>query len=74
MLEIIIKEMSNDTVEVVISNGQHEFVIKDMSEVDCLNLSTILMDAAEDLLKMVNPSLTEILGSVDPDKSGNMIN
>lgn len=74
MLEIVIKEMSDNTVEVVISNGENEFVIKKMTDQDCLNLSTIFMDAAEDLLRLVNSEVADFLGDTNPNKSGNMIN
>jgi hypothetical protein len=74
MLEIQIKEMSDDTIEVVITDGKNEFVIKKLSEAECLDLSTLFMDAAEDLLRLVSPEVQDILGSSNPDKSGNMIN
>lgn len=74
MIEIIIKEMTDNTVEVIITNGKNDFVIKNLSDVDCLNLSTLFMDAAEDLLKLVSPEVQEMMDIINPDKSGNMIN
>lgn len=74
MLEIQIKEMSDNTVEVVITDGKNEFVIKKLSEENCLSLSTLFMDAAEDLLRLVSPEVENILDISNPDKSGNMIN
>ena len=74
MIEIIIKEMTDNTVEVIITNGKNDFVIKNLSDVDCLNLSTLFMDAAEDLLNLVSPEVQEMMDIINPDKSGNMIN
>lgn len=74
MLEIHIKEMSDNTIQVVITNGENEFVIKNLTDAECLNLSTLFMDAAEDLLSLVNSEVQEILDINNPDKSGNMIN
>lgn len=74
MLEIQIKEMSDDTVEVVITDGKNEFVIKKLSEEDCLKLSTLFMDAAENLLLLVSPEVQDILGVSNPGNSDNMIN
>ena len=61
MITIKINKVSDEVVNVVLSDGENEYLLDQLNPEDCLHLSTSLMDAAEELLRIVAPSVDEIL-------------
>ncbi len=74
MINITINKIADEQVEVSLETEEVTISLGVLNSAECLSLSTLLMDAAEDLLRTVDSSVNDILNGSDSSDSNNMIN
>lgn len=61
MFKIKINKISDDLIEVFLIENNVSRLLARLDPSDCLELSNLLMDAAEDLIRYADPSFAQML-------------
>lgn len=61
MFSIKINKISDDLIEVFLIENNVSRLVARLDPSDCLQLSNLLMDAAEDLIRYADPSFAQML-------------